>query len=112
MPLPRYARFLTLVLAAIQFAAPALVSVADGAFAKLVRDPGMHLESTGDNTCTPPHVADCTSCRFLSGTGAGAAERPSEACPTEIVLASDTAGVESGAMISAATRSRAPPELA
>jgi hypothetical protein len=66
MALPRSARFLTLVLAAIQFAAPAFVSVADGAFAKLVRDPGVHVEATGGTDCSPPHAADCAVCRFIS----------------------------------------------
>jgi hypothetical protein len=76
MPLSRSMRFLTLLLAAIQFAAPALVSVADGAFAKQVREPGVHVESTGSTDCTPPHAADCTVCRFLSGN-VGEAQLPS-----------------------------------
>ena len=75
MPLSRFARFLTLMLAAIQFAAPAFVSVADGAFAKQVRDPGMHVEETGSTECTPPHAADCMVCRFLSGS-VGRTEAP------------------------------------
>lgn len=87
MTLSRSMRFLTLLLAAIQFAAPALVSVADGAFAKQVRDPGMHVESTGSTDCTPPHASDCTVCRFLSGNVGevqlpGALALPAGAQPT------------------------------
>ena len=70
MPLPRYARFLILLLAAIQFAAPAVASVAEGAFSQRVADPAAHIEEKGQTDCTPPHAADCAICRYLiDGTG-------------------------------------------
>ena len=97
MPLSRSMRFLTLLLAAIQFAAPALVSIADGAFAKQVRDPGMHVESTGSTDCTPPHASDCAVCRFLSGNVGevqlpGALGIPAGAQPTPPALVADATG--------------------
>lgn len=109
MPLPPFARFLTLLLGAIQLAMPAVVSVADGAFAKQVRDPSMHVESSGDNQCTPPHAAECAACRFLSSTGSGVAEGATNARPTDNVRPASIPAVESGIAVCAAARSRAPP---
>lgn len=111
MSLSRFARFLTLMLAAIQLAAPALVSVADGAYAKLVRDPGVHVEASGINECMPPHAADCSVCRFLSGNGAGAPERIVESVPTSVTVLVDET-VDPVVLIAAgAARSRAPPSV-
>lgn len=64
--LSRPVRALTLLLAAIQFAVPAVVSVADGALAQSGRGSGMHVEDFGANRCKPPHSADCAICQFLS----------------------------------------------
>ena len=61
----RFTRFLTLVLAAIQFATPAVASVAEGTFARRVVDPKAHVEEHGQKDCTPPHGADCAVCRYL-----------------------------------------------
>jgi hypothetical protein len=65
MMVSRFTRFMTLLLAAIQFAAPAVASVAEGTFSKRVADPIAHIEESGQNDCAPPHAADCTMCRFL-----------------------------------------------
>src|SRR5579862_261607 len=62
----RSVRALALLLAAIQFAVPAVVSVADGALAQSGRGSGMHVEDFGNNQCKPPHSADCAICQFLS----------------------------------------------
>src|SRR3954464_1162240 len=75
MALSRVTRFITLLLAAVQFAAPAVASVADGAVGG--RAQGSHIEEVGQNRCTPPHSADCAICRFISNnvgetTGAAA----------------------------------------
>ena len=67
MQLSRFTRLITLLLAAIQFAAPAVASVAEGAFLRRVADPQSHVEQFGQNDCTPAHPADCAICRFLSG---------------------------------------------
>lgn len=75
MPISRLTRFLTLLLAAIQFAAPALASVAEGWFSRRVADPQSHVEQYGQNDCTPPHPADCAICRFL---GDNAADQPAQ----------------------------------
>jgi hypothetical protein len=64
----RFARFITLIFAAAQFALPAVASVADGAAAAGGRNSAAHLESKGDRDCKPPHSADCAICRFLSTT--------------------------------------------
>jgi hypothetical protein len=61
----RFARLLTLVLAAIQFATPAIASVAEGDFARRVVDPRAHVEEHGQKDCVPPHGADCAICRYL-----------------------------------------------
>ena len=111
MPLPRYARFLTLLLAAIQFAAPAVVSVVDGAFSKIVRDPGIHVEAAGDNECTPPHGTDCGICRYLSTGSTGPAERGGEAPIARISEKFSATSQLHGAIVSGATHSRAPPTV-
>ena len=112
MLLSRTARFLTLLLAAMQFAAPAVVSVADGAFAKSVRDPSMHVEANGDNECTPPHSADCTMCRYLSDASGEAPGHPA----ADIVVESHAAPSELTTAESYATRdgfdARGPPAIA
>jgi hypothetical protein len=76
MPLSRLTRFVTLLLAAIQFAAPALASVAEGSFSSRIGEQRMHVEEYGQNACTPPHAADCAICRFL---GDNAADQPTAA---------------------------------
>jgi hypothetical protein len=62
----RFGRFLTMVLAAIQFAAPAVVSVADGIVSHRVVDPRTHVEDHAQRDCVPPHSADCAACRYLA----------------------------------------------
>jgi hypothetical protein len=111
MLLSRSARFLTLLLAAMQFAAPAVVSVVDGAFAKSVRDPVMHVEANGDNECTPPHTADCTVCRYLSGNGAGVPERVAELIAIAGSSFVPDVALSAGTIVSGQQRSRAPPTV-
>jgi hypothetical protein len=62
----RFGRFLTLVFAAIQFAAPAVVSVADGIVSDRVVEPRTHVEDHAQRDCVPPHSADCAACRYLA----------------------------------------------
>ena len=111
MHLRPFTRFVTLLLAAMQFAAPAFVSVVDGTVAKVVRDPVMHVESIGDNECTPPHSADCTVCRYLSGDVAPAPEPAEAAISTEPELAFDRTAQLHGAPAFDYARSRAPPAV-
>ena len=61
----RFARLLTLILAAIQFATPGVASLAEGSFARRVVDPKAHVEEHGGKDCIPPHAADCAVCRYL-----------------------------------------------
>jgi hypothetical protein len=84
MQLSRFARFITLLLAAIQFAAPAVASVAEGAFSRRVADPQSHVEEYGQNKCTPAHPADCAICRFLSGNASETPVVASLAIPTAL----------------------------
>lgn len=67
--LTRPVRFVVLLLAAMQFVVPAVVSVADGAVARSGRESAAHIEGAGANQCAPIHPADCMLCRFLSTTG-------------------------------------------
>ena len=111
MLLRRHVRLLTLVLAAMNFVAPAVVSVADGAFAMAVRDSAMHVEANGGNECTPPHSTDCTVCRYLSGNEASAPAADHADIPTQPVttFALETESVRAPACEFA--RSRAPPAV-
>jgi hypothetical protein len=108
--LSRTSRFLTLLFAALQFAAPAIASVAEGAFSQQVRDPRSHVEQYGQNDCTPPHAADCAVCRFLT-TGANT---PAAQPGLLAAAAPALAPVETVALRSAASRqgfdARGPPE--
>jgi hypothetical protein len=66
----RFARFVTLLFAAIQFAAPAVASVTEGIFSSRVVDARSHIEDGAQTDCAPPHGADCAVCRYLvDGTG-------------------------------------------
>lgn len=66
--LSRSVRLLALLLAAMQFAVPAVVSVVDGAQARGGRNSASHVEEVGGKQCRPPHSEDCLVCRFLSAT--------------------------------------------
>ncbi|MDB4905741.1 MAG: hypothetical protein JWO05_525 [Gemmatimonadetes bacterium] len=59
-------RFLTLLFAALQFAAPALVSVADGAAERSGVSASSHVEALGGSHCPATHTAECALCGFLS----------------------------------------------
>ena len=111
MLLRRHVRLLTLVLAAMNFVAPAVVSVADGAFAMAVRDPGMHVEANGGNECTPPHSTDCTVCRYLSGNEAPAAAAEHADIPTQPDATFALATESLRAPACEFARSRAPPAV-
>jgi hypothetical protein len=104
-------RYLTLLFAAMNFAAPAAVSVADGAFARAVRHPDTHVEPSGANECTPPHAADCTVCRYLNGHGSSAPDRALAAVPSKPALVCPAAAACVGAITYDATQSRAPPAV-
>jgi len=62
----RPTRLLTLALAAVQFALPAVASVTDGILAGSGRNDAAHVEDVARSQCKPPHAADCAICRFLS----------------------------------------------
>ena len=65
----RFARLLTLVFAAIQFAAPAVASVGEGLFSSRVVDVRSHVEDKAQTDCQAPHSADCAVCRYLVDNG-------------------------------------------
>jgi hypothetical protein len=60
-------RFLALLWAGLQFAMPALGSLADARFAAAAGDPVSHVESTSSASCPAVHAPDCAVCRYLSG---------------------------------------------
>jgi hypothetical protein len=84
----RFARFLTLLFAAIQFAAPAVASVAEGSFSRRVIDPASHIEAHGQKDCLPPHAADCAMCRYLAN---GADHPAMAAVPLDFTTATSVA---------------------
>jgi len=107
--LSRPVRFVTLLLAAVQFAVPAVVSVADGDAALAGRNSGTHIEEVGGKQCRPPHSEDCLICRFLSAAHAVT----SSAAPSVVV---EVIASPSAALVAACTvgdrhgfNSRAPP---
>ena len=61
----RFARFITLVFAAIQFAVPAVASIGEGLFSNRVVDVRAHVEDNAQTDCQAPHSADCAVCRYL-----------------------------------------------
>jgi hypothetical protein len=72
----RLIRSLTLALAAVQFALPALASVADGLIAIHGRNEPSHVEDVAHALCRPPHSADCAICQFLSSTNSHRSSGP------------------------------------
>jgi hypothetical protein len=104
-------RFLTLLFAAAQFALPAAASIADGLAARATGNTTSHVESVAGTHCTPAHSADCTLCRYLSGTSADIATASfcfSQTTGGQVVPSLDAAA-RSAAHFHA--RSRAPPML-
>jgi hypothetical protein len=79
----RFARMVTLLFAAIQFAVPAVASVGEGVFSRRVVDPRVHVEEHGQKDCAPPHTADCAICRYLVDH---AGFVPPAVVPAEIVV--------------------------
>lgn len=77
------ARFLTLLVAVSQLAAPSLASIADAALEReSERSPraAAHVESHGSPQCPRLHPADCALCQFL--TAPASATRPALTVPT------------------------------
>src|SRR4051794_18608131 len=62
------ARSVWLFFAALQFALPGAVALADARLQQLARAPGAasHVESPDSKTCVPVHGPDCALCRHLS----------------------------------------------
>jgi hypothetical protein len=106
-----YIRFLTLFLAALQFALPGIASVVDGAAARVGPTSRAHVEDIAQNSCTPPHSPDCVVCQFLS-TSLAQVETTATATVLSWVPSKPMAAV---AVYSSASRfdfqSRAPPNL-
>ena len=111
MPLSRPTRFLTLVFAAIQFAVPALVSVADGVVARGGRNSASHVEDVGGKQCRPPHTEDCVVCRFLSATHSTAAASSQPAIVQSVASNPTTFDARATVADRYGFNSRAPPTL-
>lgn len=111
MTLSRTTRFLTLLFAAIQFAVPAVVSVADGAIARGGRNAGSHVEDVGGKQCRPPHTEDCLLCRFLTATHSAAPAAPAPAIEQTIASIPTTRIAHTAVADRYGFNSRAPPTL-
>ena len=109
--LSRPVRFLTLLLAAMQFAVPAAMSVVDGTVARWGQDAGSHVEAFGQNACKPPHSADCAVCRFLSTTHGQIDASVAAAVVTTIAPSPTTLVALSAAAARHGFDSRAPPAI-
>lgn len=107
--LTRSVRFFTLLLAAIQFAVPAAVSVVDGALAGSGRESRSHIESVGANDCASAHSADCLLCRFLSTTLARTGTSAPAVIGTDLAQPPTMLGVAHVAAAQHGFNSRAPP---
>jgi len=110
-PLNRPARFLTLLLAAMQFAVPAAISVVDGSVASSAREAGSHVEEFGQNQCKAPHSADCAICRFLSTTQPEVVTALATAVVNEIAPSPATLVAMSTTTARNGFNSRAPPTI-
>lgn len=109
--LSRPVRFLTLLLAAMQFAVPAVVSVVDGVVARHGRESATHIEEFGQNACKPPHSADCAVCRFLSTTHGQVDASVAAAVVTTIAPSPTTLVAHSATAAPQGFDSRAPPAI-
>ena len=104
-------RFLTLLLAAMQFAAPAFVSVVDGAVTRAGQNGGQHIEAFGGNRCQPQHSANCLLCQFLSTTLVQAGRPAPAPVPNGLAQALTKLVVLRGTVTRHGFDSRAPPPL-
>jgi hypothetical protein len=102
-------RFLTLLFAAMQFAAPAVLSVADGSLAREGRTSTSHIEEVGGKQCRAPHSEDCLVCRFLSATHGVAAAAALAPLTQEIAPASTPVASLAASADRHGFNSRAPP---
>ena len=104
-------RLLTLLFAAAQFALPAAASIADGLAARATGNPRAHVENVAGTHCQPVHGADCTLCRYLSGTSATPAATPLTPIQSAVgqCISSENIAGRSAAHFQA--HSRAPPTL-
>ena len=108
--LSRLARFFTLLIAAMQLAVPAVVSVADGSVARSARTAGPHIEAAGQKPC-PSHSADCGLCQFLSHS------RAQPEAPARVVVSTEVPPAFAALIARRVTiarsgiQSRAPPTL-
>ena len=104
-------RFLTLFLAALQFALPGIASVVDGAAARAEPGSRSHVEDVAQRSCRPPHSADCVVCQFLSTSLA----RAETTAPANVLSLVPPKPIATVAVYSSASRfdfrSRAPPNL-
>ena len=70
-------RFLTIAWASLQFAAPAVTSIADGsATLDNASAPKTHVEATTSDNCPVVDSPDCGLCRYLSTSSVNDASTP------------------------------------
>ena len=105
-------RFITLLLATLQFVSPGISAIADGQLAREnASQPATHVEATTTAACPVVHQPDCGVCRYLSSP-AGAT--PSASFDLVALSAAPTPNVETVASSCADVvlpHGRAPPGL-
>ena len=109
--LTRPVRFVTVFLAALQFALPGVASVADGMVARSTTNQAAHVEDVTQKSCKPPHSADCLVCRFLSTTIGQTAPAAALVIPATVVSMPPAVVAAAAAADLYGFNSRAPPPL-
>src|SRR5215208_3093594 len=107
----RAIRFLTLCLATLQLALPAVVSVLDGSVARAGRDARAHVEDVAQSSCREPHSADCAICQFLSASHGQARNVEVATVPQAAASVRATPVAVYGSASHSRLHSRAPPSI-
>jgi hypothetical protein len=103
-------RFITLLLATLQFASPGISAVADGQLARQnALQPTTHVEATTTAACPVVHHPDCGVCRYLSNAFAPPRQAAFGARFAACEIEPKAASREPRAAALAAPNGRAPP---
>lgn len=104
-------RVMAMMWAVLQFALPAVATIADGALERMsVGASAAHVESSSTASCHPAHSAECALCQFLSRPMTSSA--PVTLPPVATLLVARVADTGEGHAASALARlpgARAPP---
>ena len=105
-------RFVTLLLATLQFASPGISAIADGRLALAnASGPATHIEATTTAACPVVHHPDCGVCRYLSQAASPAKQSAFSLRLAACAVEPKAASLEPRAAALAAPNGRAPPTL-